>query len=1110
MTIFCRAQSSIAVELQAKADGTLLIELGCKNALLSQEQSQLLIEQYEAILVDMITNPRNIATDVGYPTRLLSTCNSDAKPYEVSDINFLHNWVEYYAVHSPEKVALEFASDITQSGATTVRLTYRELNEQANRIAHALCGRGLNVEELIPVCIPRSTLMYATILAVLKAGAAYVPVDPDAPADRKKFIIQDTAARIVLTVNSQIPDLREGLSGVELVALDTLEADIQKEPDTNPVIAGHGPKNVAYVLFTSGTTGRPKGVLVEHGNVVQAMAAFQHLIPFTPDSRFLQFASCAFDVSIFETFLSWSKGICLCGAPKDVLLRDIELALRTLRISHADLTPSVAALVKRDNVPSLRVLVTGGEALTQQVLDEWAADECIYNAYGPTEATIGCTMLPRVKKTDKTCNIGKPFGNVAAYVMSLDEPLRPVLRGSVGELCVGGPLVARGYLNQETLTAQKFVDWTDTVTGISQRLYKTGDLVRLMPDDTLEFLGRADQQVKLNGIRIEVDEISNVLLRAHPDVKAAVTMLVKQSQQAKKQLASFLVLDGQYETDECMILAKNAKAQTILDHVTAEAERKLPLYMVPRHILLINKLPLGPTGKADTKTLARLYEQCSPAMLRSDSGYGKESQGELTEEEKLIRDAVANVAKMKDTQGITRYTTIFELGIDSLSAISLSSRLKRIGFDLSVLDVLQHPTIGGLAALRNNSNGGSAGSAVERMERGRSIVSEFRAKHKEAILSQLGKTSEDVTSIYPCTPLQEGMIAQCVQSSGTLYVNRFMFELEKGTDFERLREAWEQVMTSNDILRTGFCPVDEGYAQVVYAEVDASIWTVERFDDETQLEKRVRQYNERMGHLDLRTPPIHLSLFEYASCSSLEVILHHALYDGSCLPFIFEEVQRSYHGLDIVARSPFSKCVEYIVAADEEDDQRFWKQNLNSCVPTIFPNLVNMKPENTSEVSAQHQVSLSLSEIENACKRLGTTLSALGQLAWAKILATYVSAQNVVFGHVVSGRTIPVTGIESILGPCFNTIPCRIQLDSGRTNVELLKRIQQQNADILPHQHSSLRTIQNWIGRRDNRPLFDTLFLFQRNLVSTNNTSVPQLWREVDSNAPIDVSDRSL
>ncbi|ORY07062.1 amino acid adenylation [Basidiobolus meristosporus CBS 931.73] len=1101
---------ALSIELEPTENGALSISLVCKNATLSKEQSQILLEQFEGLFMDLLQKPHSRVKDYNedvLPSQLLSICNPSPVVYDVGARRFMHSWVEDFAISNSDKIALEFATEIYASGAETTQWTFEQLNGEANRVAHYLITSGIEIEQPVPVCIPRSPLMYATILGVTKAGGAYVPVDPDAPSDRKNFIIEDTRAKLVLTVESLI-DQFVG-NGVNAIALDTSDS-LARQPTTNLDLESLQPSNLAYILYTSGTTGKPKGVLVEHTNVVHSITAFKKMIKMTPASKFLQFASCGFDVSIFEMFLSWSVGICVCAASKDLILRDIELMISSMGITHADLTPSMAVLVRRSHVPTLQCLVTGGEALTQHVLDEWAGNG-LYNAYGPTEATIGCTMLCNVTKDAKASNIGRVFENSTGYVMSASGRFEPVLRGSPGELCIGGPLVTRGYLNRPELTSEKFVSWPK---GGSQVLYRTGDLVRLTADNSIEFLGRADSQVKINGIRIELDEINNTLRAVEESVQSVFTILAQHPEQLKKELVSFVVLPDLKAASSGGVTitelsdSEITRIRNIASALIQEARRMLPAYMVPHHILPIATLPLGNTGKADEKKLINMYKSTELQALQLLHAGTTLVTRPWTGTEEIIRKIIVQISPVPESN-INQGSSIFQLGLDSLSAILLSSKLRKQGFEISVSQIMQYPVIEQMAHCLDSESSESS-NEQSLIEEARVAIKEFENSNRVLVANQIGILESDISAIYPCSPLQEGMIAQFLKSDKAVYLNHILLDLESKIDLEKLREAWRCVVRTHDILRTCFCLLDgQKYIQVVLYDSDKyeMSWEVKSANSEDELITLIEETEAEISkELTLQRPPIRLTVCHCATRVCLLISIHHSLYDGWSLPLILDDVYRCYRGFSLPVRPQFGNFIDYVAARDMDLSKQYWRKALADSTPTSFPELTGTRGiQNAASHVASLTSRLKNSEIEAACHNMGTTVLALGQAAWAKLLSYYVGESEVVFGHVVSGRTIPLDGVEDIVGPCFNTIPCRVEVNEGVTNVELLQAIQQENARALAYQHTPLRSIYRWINRVDDQPLFDTLFLYQKNPSESGNVE-ERLWKVVDGKAQIDYS----
>jgi amino acid adenylation domain-containing protein len=434
----------------------LEIRISYRNDIVPPGQAVLLLKQYDKLLEQTLFSPEFNSDDYMFlESEFLSITPAKERILPTS-LSLLHHFVEDNAAKVPGKTAFEFASGVDLDNLQLKTWSYQQLNEDGNRIAHFLQSKGVNPGKMVAICFDKCPEASIAILGILKVGCAYLAIDPSAPISRKQFILEDSDSKILLCSLSKKLELQD-LSGVGIHALDE-PGVYQGFPSGPPVLSSEIRSNdTCYCLYTSGTTGTPKGCEITHDNAVQAMLAFQRL--FSPhwdeDSRWLQFASFHFDVSVLEQYWSWSVGICVTSCPRDLLFEDLPGTIQKLQITHIDLTPSLARLVHPDEVPSLcrGVFITGGEALKQEILDAWGHHGVIYNGYGPTEATIGCTMLPRMQANDKPSNIGPQFDNVGSYVFRPGTST-PVLRGGIGELCVSGPLVGKGYLNRAELTKE--------------------------------------------------------------------------------------------------------------------------------------------------------------------------------------------------------------------------------------------------------------------------------------------------------------------------------------------------------------------------------------------------------------------------------------------------------------------------------------------------------------------------------------------------------------------------------------------------------------------------------------------------------------------------------
>ena len=466
---------------------------------------------------------------------------------------FVHELFAEQARRAPEAVAVVFGDE---------HLTYGELEARSNRLARYLQQLGIGPDALVGICVERSPEMIVGLLGVLKAGGAYVPLDPAYPADRLNYMLEDTGLTVLLTqaqLKSAISNLK---SEIELVCLDADWPRIAAEAAVTPEVA-LAPQHLAYVIYTSGSTGRPKGVMIEHRGLTNLVLAQAEGFGINEHSRLLQFASFSFDASVSEIFLALTSGATLCLAQRTQLLSEKSLLdlLRQQAITWATLPPSLLAIFEPADLPALHTVVSAGEACTWEIAERWGRGRRFFNAYGPTEATIGPTFYEAVSNTRglRTVPIGRPISNLSIHL--LDPRGQTVPAGVPGELCIGGIGLARGYLNRPELTAEKFVELqiadlrlqieelqpsasVNLQSAISNpksaiRLYRTGDLARWLPDGNLELIGRVDQQVKIRGFRIEPGEIEN-LLRQHPAVREAA-VVVQEHAPGDKRLAAYLI-----------------------------------------------------------------------------------------------------------------------------------------------------------------------------------------------------------------------------------------------------------------------------------------------------------------------------------------------------------------------------------------------------------------------------------------------------------------------------------------------------------------------------------------------------------------------------------------
>ncbi|WP_456407429.1 amino acid adenylation domain-containing protein [Caldithrix abyssi] len=586
---------------------------------------------------------------------LLHDWNQTATPFDRHLC--AHQKFEQWAQEQPQLLAVE------HNGQT---LSYEELNRKANKLAHYLRTLNIKPDDRVGICLERSLEMIVGIMAALKAGAAFLPLDPAYPDERLQYMIHDSQLKIVLT---QQP-LQERLQnfGAQTLALDSQWAQIEPQPEENlPNITT--PLNLAYVIYTSGSTGKPKGTLLPHRGLLNLANEQRKAFNITAQSRVLQFSSLSFDASVWETVMALLNGAALILVDRQILASG-DLLVQKMKekgVTTVTLPPSVLAVFPHEPLPALKTIITAGEKCPQELVKIWGVGRQFVNAYGPTETTVCASMYNADPAQENDPPIGKAIGNFELYI--LDQNLLPVPVGVPGELCVGGVGLARGYLNRADLTAEKFVP--DPFSGRQgDRLYRTGDLVRYLEDGNIQFLGRIDLQVKVRGFRIELGEIEAVL-REVPQVKDVVVM-AREDIPGDKRLVAYLVCDE-----------PQPEISQIRDHLS----KQLPDYMVPSAYVFLDAMPLTPNGKIDRRALPK------PQLDRSAV------QAEYIAPRNEVEEKLTQiVSELLNIEKVGIHDNFFELGGHSLLATQFMSRLRTtFGVEMPLIKLFEKPTVAGLA-----------------------------------------------------------------------------------------------------------------------------------------------------------------------------------------------------------------------------------------------------------------------------------------------------------------------------------------------------------------------------------------------------------------------------
>jgi amino acid adenylation domain-containing protein len=571
----------------------------------------------------------------------------------------IHELIEAQAERTPAAIALTCGGEC---------LSFGELNRRANQVARYLQILGVGPEVRVGLCMERSLELVVGMLGILKAGGAYVPLDPAYPAHRLGLMLQDAAVPVLLTQERLLQELPEHRT--QVLCIDSDWPAIS-QMTTDNAVSSVTPENLAYVIYTSGSTGRPKGVMIEHRGVCNLAVAQARFFEIRADSRVLQFASVSFDASVSEIFTTLSQGATLVLAPAQALMPGPSLVslLRDEAVSVVTLPPSVLAVLPADeDFPALKTLVAAGEACPPTLVERWGRIRRFINAYGPTEVTV-CATMGICHSGPRPPSIGKPMANTQVFILDPQKQLVPW--GVPGELYVGGVGVARGYLNQPQLTAERFLPHPFSPAA-GTRIYRTGDRARWLPCGELEYLGRFDHQIKLRGFRIEPAEVE-ALLREHPNVRDAVVIACEESP-GNKRLAAYIVCKGRPEPSA--------------RELRSIVQKRLPDYMVPSAFRLLEAFPLTPTGKTDRGAL--------PALENGRHHHHHDYVAPRSPLEEFLQ------ARWQEILGLERigiHENFFELGGDSIVAAMLIFKLQEaFGEPVYVVSLFKGPTIAELAA----------------------------------------------------------------------------------------------------------------------------------------------------------------------------------------------------------------------------------------------------------------------------------------------------------------------------------------------------------------------------------------------------------------------------
>ncbi|WND83244.1 non-ribosomal peptide synthase/polyketide synthase [Lysobacter capsici] len=946
----------------------------------------------------------------------------------------LHGLIGRQAEQAPDRVAL-----IDGRGG----LTYSVLEARANRLARLLRARGAAPGDRIGLLASRSVEAGVAILAILKAGCAYVPLDPDAPAERIAFALDDAGARLAVIAgdaNAQgLPAHCEAVAsddpGLAELSDAAIGEDVQADAD-------------AYVIYTSGSTGQPKGVPITHRNVVRLLINDALPFRFDTDDVWSVFHSFAFDFSVWELFGALLHGACAAIVPGALRTdpRGFAQWLAANRVSVLSQTPSAFQALSRMlpdaiDFSALRYVVFGGESLNPSKLAPFHRRHprvALVNMYGITETCVHVTFkyLGATELASADNNVGRPIPTTRVYILSRDRRMLPY--GATGEIYVGGLGLSRGYLNRDALTAERFV--ADPF-GPGQVLYRSGDLGRFLENGDIQHLGRIDQQVQLRGFRIEPGEIEAALLRLPAVAQAAV--IARADRSGDLRLIAYIVPAGSAQLDLSSLDVPGLRAALCAS---------LAEYMVPSAFVPMAALPLTRNGKLDTDRLPAPDRDAVGALAY------QAPQGE-------VESVIAEVwTQLFDLPRVGRHDHFFRLGGHSLMVVTLIERLAQRGLRLDVRSVFSAPVLCDLAALATEP-------AATFAQAGESSLPRLTdADVRDALIKARGGV-DDLEDAYPLSPLQQGMLFHHLRDEGPdAYLIRTLLQFERGEDMAAFVAGLQSMVDRHDILRTSvhWQGLREPL-QLVHRGARLPVEAVTPPPGTTATQALMQASDPSRVRLDLTRPPLLRvwTAFDEASGTWLLAILnHHIVSDHVSLELVLAQVaaQMRADRADVVPAAPYREFIESVAASSEAAHAAYFSALLATVDEITAPFGVATVADGVIGASnGTRRVEAALAaRLRDCAREAGVSAAAVFHLAWALALGAASGRSDVVFGTVLSGR-LHNASLAATPGVFINTLPMRVDLDAASA-LAALRALHEQLGALLEHEHASLALAQRCSG----------------------------------------------
>ena len=991
--------------------------------LFKRETIERIIGHFINILREVVENPEIKLSEIDMlledeKSKILVDFNGTKAEYQKNKT--IYELFQEQVERTPDNIALVHENK---------ELTYRQLNEKANSFARVLRSKGVGPNSIVGIMTEGSLEMIVGIIGVLKAGGAYLPIDPEYPQDRIEYMLQDSNAQILLTQNHLLDKVR-----FQGIVID-VEDQLLYEGDKDNVTKINKANDLAYVIYTSGSTGKPKGVMVEHGSIANTILWRRNEYKQTWEDYIIILFSFAFDgfVTSFFTPITSGAKIRLLNREKAKDSKAISAKILPEGITQFIATPSLYMAILENistaQIQNLKLVTLAGEKLTSDVIKkskEIFPRTEIVNEYGPTENSVVATIMRNIN-LERPASIGKPISNTEIYIVGDNNKLQPL--GVTGELCISGDGLARGYMNEPELTEERFIA---NPFDPSKRMYRTGDLARWLPDGNIEFIGRIDHQVKIRGYRIELGEIEGQLLK-NEVIKEAV-VIAKEDEEGNKYLCAYIVCE--YNTG--------------VSELREYLSRELPEYMIPSYFIQMDKMPLTSNGKIDRKALPE-----TDGNINTGEKYIA-PRNEI--EEKLVKIW----SKLLKSKEISIDNDFFDLGGHSLKVTKLIAEInKEFNVEMSFTEVFDKPTIRDMAA--------------------------YIVRAKESIYSSIKQVEE--REVYKVSSAQKRLFALNQFAQEEINYNIPALMVVKGKlEKERVEEAFKQLVERHEAFRTSFELQDDEIVQRIHRDPN---FKVEYMEINEAAAKAIKEIIEGfIKPFDLsKAPLLRVKLLRIGEEEHILMVdMHHIISDGESKDIIVEEFTKLYKGealeeFKIQYKDYAAWQNELLNSEDMRNNEEYWTKIFSDEIPVLNmptdysrPNIQSFEGDNIL-----FKLDKGLTEkVRDIGSDSGATLYMILLAAYNVLLSRYSGQEDIIVGLPVAGR--PHADLHSIVGMFVNTLAMRNYPKGDKTFKEFLEDVKENALSAYEHQDYQFEELVEKLDiRRDlsRNALFDTMFVLQ-------------------------------